>query len=55
MIPARRFNQSPLRDFKRLIGEATEPQGAGEAEERTDAIIKTEEVGAEGAKLDREC
>ena len=55
MTSARRFIDGLLHNSKRLIGEATQPQGAGEADERADAMIKTEEVGVEGAKLDREC
>ena len=55
MISARRFIDGPLHDSKRLIGEASQPKGAGEADERADALIKTEEVGAEGTELDREC
>ena len=54
MISARRFTDGLLRDSKRLIGEAAQPQGAGEADERADALIKTEEVDVEGTKLDRE-
>src|SRR5258708_27702871 len=54
LISACRFVYGLLRDSKRLIGEAAQPQGAGEAAEREDARIKTEEVGAEDTKLDRE-
>jgi hypothetical protein len=43
-----------LRDTKRLIGEATQPQSAAEADERADALIKTED-GIEGTKFGREC
>ena len=55
MIPARRFIYGLLHDSKRLIGEATQPQGAGKEDERADAMIKTEEVRVEGAELGREC
>src|SRR5271156_1199919 len=54
-MSARRSIDGLLRDSKRLIGEATQPQGAAEAEGREYARIKTEEVGVEGSKLDREC
>jgi hypothetical protein len=49
VIPARRFIYGLLHDSKRLIREATQPQGAGEDGERVDAIIKAKEVGVEGA------
>ena len=52
---ARRFIYGVLHDSKRLIGEAAQPQGAGETAERRDARIKTEEVGVEDTKLGREC
>ena len=55
VISARRFTDGRLHHSERLIGEASQPQGAGEASERADALIKTEEVGAEGTELDREC
>jgi hypothetical protein len=55
MIAARRFIDGLLYDSKRLIREASQPQGAGEADERADAWLKTEEVGVEGTKLGREC
>src|ERR1700733_907650 len=54
VIPARRFTDGLLHHSKRLIGEATQPQGAGKEDERADAMIKTEEVGVESAKLGRE-
>jgi len=53
-MSACRFFNGLLRDSKRLIGEATQPQGAGEADDPADARIKTDEVGVEDAKLDRE-
>ena len=55
MISVRSFILRLLHDLNCPIGEATEPQGAGEADERTDTLIKTEEVGVEGAELGREC
>src|ERR1700751_1402767 len=54
-MPARRFMDSLLHDSELAIRETTQPQGAGEADERADALIKTEEIDAEGIKLDREC
>src|SRR5580692_7874957 len=54
VISACRFVYGLLRDSKRLIGEAAQPQVAGEAAERKDARIKTEEAGVEDTKLDRE-
>src|ERR1700733_9811340 len=54
MTSACRFVYGVLHDSKRLIGEATQPQGAGKTAERRDARIKTEEVGVEDTKLDRE-
>src|SRR5271167_5254987 len=48
-----RFVYGVLRDSKRLIGEATQPQGAGKTAERRDARINTEE-GVDDTKLDRE-
>ena len=54
MISARCFTDGRLRDSERLIGEASQPQGAGEDGERADAIIKAKEVGIEGTKLGRE-
>ena len=54
VISARRFTDGLLHHSKRLIGEATQPQGAGKEDERADAMIKTEEVRVEGAKLGRE-
>jgi hypothetical protein len=50
---ARRFIYGPLHKSKRLIGEATQPQGAEENDERAEARIKMEEV--ERTKLGREC
>src|ERR1700722_8472719 len=49
-----RFVYGVLHASKRLIGEAAQPQGAGKTAERRDARIKTEEVGVEDTKLDRE-
>jgi hypothetical protein len=46
---------SLLHDSERAIRETTQRQGAREADERADALIKTEEIDAEGIKLDREC
>ena len=43
-----------MHDSTRLIGEATQPQGADKVDEHADALIKTEEVGVDGTKLDRE-
>jgi hypothetical protein len=54
VIPARRFIDGLLHHSKRLVGEATQPQGAGKEDERADAMIKTEEVRVEGTKLGRE-
>src|ERR1700722_6818109 len=54
-MPARRFIDGVLHDSKCLIGEATQPQGAGKADEREDARIKTEEVGIESTELNLEC
>src|ERR1700736_6705379 len=54
-MPARRFIDSLSHDSERAIRETTQPQGAGEADERADALIKTEEIDADGIKLDREC
>src|ERR1700735_5552078 len=54
VIPARRFTDGLLHHSKRLIAEATQPQGAGKEDERADAMIKTEEVRVGGAKLDYE-
>jgi acetyl-CoA carboxylase alpha subunit len=55
VISARRFTDGLLHHSKRLIGEATQPQGAGKEDERAGgAMIKTEEVRVEGAKLDYE-
>ena len=44
-----------MHDSKCLIGESTQPQGAGKADEREDARIKTEEVGIESTELNLEC
>src|SRR6202041_1196056 len=54
VISVRRFIDGLLHDSKRPIGEASQPQGAGVVDERKDARIKTEEVGVEDTKLDRE-
>src|SRR5580693_1201557 len=54
VISARRFTDGRLHDSKRLIGEAAQPQGAGEEDERADALINAEEVDVEGTKLDCE-
>src|SRR6202051_4828898 len=55
VISARRFTDGLLHHSKRLIGEAPQPQGAGKEDERAGgAMIKTEEVRVEGAKLGRE-
>src|ERR1700684_1871290 len=54
VISAFRFVYGLLRDSKRLIGETAQQQGAGKTAERRDARIKTEEVGVEDTKLDRE-
>ena len=55
MISAFRFIDSPWHQSERLIGEATQPQGAGKEDRRDAAIIKDKEVGAQGTELDREC
>src|SRR5258708_8261960 len=55
VMPARRFMDSLLHDSVRAIRETTQPQGAGEADERADALIKTEEVGIESTELNLEC
>src|ERR1700747_1328638 len=55
MISVHRFIDGLLHDSKRLIGKATQPQGAGKGAERADARIKTEEVGVERTELDGEC
>jgi len=53
VISARRLIDYLLRDSKRLIRKATQPQDAAENDERADALIKTEEV--ERTKLDCQC
>src|ERR1700723_1029637 len=55
VIPTRRFTDGRLHGSKRLIGEAAQPQGAGEEDERVDTMIETEDTFIEGNKLDREC
>src|ERR1700723_2978 len=55
VIPTRRFTDGRLHGSKRLIGEAAQPQGAGEEDERVDTMIETEDTFIEGTKLDREC
>ena len=54
VISARRFTDGRLHGSKRLIGKAAQPQGAGEEDERADALINAEEVDVEGTKLDCE-
>ena len=54
MTSARSFIDGLLRDSMRLIGEAAQPQGAGETDKRVDTRIKTEEVGVEGIELNLE-
>src|SRR6202041_2316628 len=54
VTPARRFTDGGLHGSKSLIGEAAQPQGAGEEDERADALINAEEVDVEGTKLDCE-
>src|SRR5271154_2774501 len=51
---AGRFIYGLLQDSKRLIGKATQPQGAGKDDGVEDARIKTGEVAVEGTNLDRE-
>src|ERR1700735_3526857 len=54
VISAARCTDGRLHDSKSLIGEAAQPQGAGEEDERADALINAEEVDVEGTKLDCE-
>src|ERR1700733_8599108 len=55
VIPARRFTDGLLHHSKRLIGEATQPQGAGKEDGRDAAIIEDEEVRVERTEVDRKC
>src|ERR1700722_3416562 len=50
----RHFIHGPLHGSDRLIGEATQPQAAGDVDKRAYALIKTKEVDFEGIKLDRD-